>query len=88
MRVCITTKLFKFCSCCCEEQKIGLSLLKLHEFMDPFITLSKLCHIVADLEKFKGIQLLLINFLFTSDPFQCRCLGKEVWPGHSDPDPI
>ena len=64
MRVCITTKLFKFCSCCCEEQKIGLSLFNLHEFMDPFITLSKLCYTVADLGKFKGIQLLLIIFFY------------------------
>ena len=59
-RVCITKKLFKFCSRCCEEQKIGLSLLKLHEFMDPFTTFSKLCYIVADLGKLKEIQLILI----------------------------
>ena len=73
MRVCITTRLFKFCSCCYEEQKMGLSLLKLstkniiscvlnklHELIDSFITFSKLCYIVGDLGKFKGIQLILI----------------------------
>ena len=59
--------------------------------MDLFITLSKLCYIVADLGKFKGIQLLLIIIFFLLlDHFRVvnRCLGREVWPGHSDPDPI
>ena len=73
-----------------KSRKIGLSLLNLHEFMDPFITLSKLCYTVADLGKFKGIQLFLIIFFLLLNHFRVvnRFLGREVWPGHSDPDPI
>ena len=44
--------------------------------------------------RFREIQgnqlLLIIIFFLLLDHFRVvnRCLGREVWPGHSDPDPI